>query len=63
MALALTILGDGKPGNDAKLSFENGVTLPGALFCDSDLVLENLRNEGVVFDVVDNFDDSSQSPV
>lgn len=63
VALALTILGDGKPGNDAKLSFESGVTLPGALFCDSDLVFENLRNEGVFFDVVDNFDDSSQSPV
>ena len=61
VSLALTILEAGKTdGND--LNFESGVTLPGALFGDSDKVYEHMRNEGVNFDVVDEFDDS-QSPV
>lgn len=61
ISLALTILDAGKADvND--LSFESGVTLPGALFGDSKKVYEYMRNEGVNFDVVDKFDDS-QSPV
>mmetsp|Transcript_5218 Transcript_5218/g.7991 ORF Transcript_5218/g.7991 Transcript_5218/m.7991 type:complete len:455 (+) Transcript_5218:132-1496(+) len=61
ISLALTILDAGKADvND--MSFESGVTLPGALFGDSEKVYEYMRNEGVNFDVVDEFDDS-QSPV
>ena len=62
VALAITILDAGTGGNDVNLSFDSGVTLPGALFADSDKVYENMRNEGVSFDVVDKFDDC-QSPV
>ena len=39
------------------MSFDSGVSLPGALFADSDKVYEHMRNEGVTFDVVDEFDD------
>lgn len=61
VSLALTILDAGKAdGND--LSFESGVTLPGALFGDSEKVYDYMRNGGVNFDVVDDFDDL-QSPV
>jgi len=61
VSLALTILDAGKAdGND--MSFDSGVTLPGALFWDSEKVYEHMRYEGVIFDVVDDFDDS-HSPV
>jgi len=64
VALALTILDDGKKeGNEVNLSFEGGCTLPGALFCDCDKVYDNMRNEGVSFDVVNQFTTDDQSPV
>ena len=64
VALALTILDAGKKeGNDEVISFEGGCTLPGALFCDCDKIYENMRNEGVSFDVVDQFTTDDQSPV
>lgn len=60
VALALTIL---DAGNEVKLlSFDNGVTLPGALFGDCDKVYDNMRKEGVSFDVVEEFE-SEHSPV
>ncbi|KAK1741872.1 saccharopine dehydrogenase family protein [Skeletonema marinoi] len=62
VSLALTILDTGKADAGNDLSFDAGVTLPGALFGDSEKVYEHMRNEGVNFDVVDEFDDS-QSPV
>ena len=56
VALALTILDAGKGENDeVKLSFESGVTLPGALFGDCDRAYENIRKEGISFDIVDEF--------
>mmetsp|Transcript_727 Transcript_727/g.1026 ORF Transcript_727/g.1026 Transcript_727/m.1026 type:complete len:478 (-) Transcript_727:1651-3084(-) len=62
VALACTILDAGKGENHVKLSFEGGVTLPGALFGDCDKVYDNMRKEGVSFDVVDDFK-SESSPV
>ena len=65
VALALTILDAGKGENDeVKLSFESGVTLPGALFGDCDRAYENIRKEGISFDIVDEFATADdQSPV
>ena len=63
VALALTILDAGKKEGNEELSFEGGCTLPGSLFCDCDKVYENMRNEGVSFDVVDQFTTDDQSPV
>jgi len=63
VALALTILDAGKEGGEQiNLSFDRGVTLPGALFGDCDKVFDNMRKEGVAFDVVDKFG-SEHSPV
>ena len=61
VSLALTILDAGK-GDRHDLSFDGGVTLPGALFRDSEKVYEKMRSEGVSFDVVENFNEI-QSPV
>ena len=55
VALALTILDAGNSGKEVCLTFESGVTLPGALFGDCDKVYDNMRNEGVSFDVVEDF--------
>jgi len=62
VALALTILDAGNGGSEVKLSFNSGVTLPGALFGDCDKVYDNMRKEGVSFDVVDDFE-TDHSPV
>ena len=64
VALALTILDAGKApgGNGVNLSFNGGVTLPGALFGDCDRVFTNMREEGVTFDVVEKFE-CGYSPV
>jgi len=61
IALSKTVLDAGKPGNkSSNLPLESGVTFPGAVFGDCNEVYENMRNEGVLFDVVDEFkrDDS-----
>ena len=65
LRIALTILDAGKGENDeVKLSFESGVTLPGALFGDCDRAYENIRKEGISFDIVDEFATADdQSPV
>ena len=64
VSLALTVLHAGRSTNGkVNLSFENGVTLPGALFGDCDIVYDYMRKEGVAFDVVDNFNDTTASPV
>lgn len=39
------------------------VTLPGALFTDCDEVYDNMRKEGISFDVVDEFMAVDHSPV
>ena len=64
VALALTILDAGKDEekNEVNLSFGSGVTLPGALFADCDRVYDHMRKGGVLFDVVEDFNDE-QSPV
>ncbi|KAL7538917.1 hypothetical protein ACHAXR_011176 [Thalassiosira sp. AJA248-18] len=62
VALALTLLDAGRGKNEVKLSFDSGVTLPGALFGDCERVYEHMRKEGVSFDVVDEFGDAF-SPV
>ncbi|KAL7465738.1 hypothetical protein ACHAXS_006057 [Conticribra weissflogii] len=61
IALALTVLDAGKTvSKSINLSFESGVTLPGAVFGDCDEVYRYMRDEGVMFDVVEDFtrDDS-----
>ena len=62
VSLALTVLDAGKKDNDVKLSFDGGVTLPGALFGDCEEVYDHIRKEGISFDVVDEFTGVS-SPV
>lgn len=63
VALALTILDAGKSidGNGINLSFDDGLTLPGALFADCELVYDHMRKEGVAFDVVDEIDSCGQN--
>lgn len=61
VALALTILEAGK--YEVGLAFDSGCTLPGALFGDCEKVYDNMRAEGVSFDVVQEFGGESQSPV
>ncbi len=58
VALALTLLDArkaGREGGGARLPFYEGVTLPGALFGDCDGVHDNMRREGVRFEIVDEF--------
>jgi hypothetical protein len=62
VALALTLL-DAREGEGTRLPFYEGVTLPGALFGDCDGVYDNMRREGVRFDVVDEFVETEHSPV
>ena len=62
VALALTLLDAGKSENEVVLPFSEGVTLPGALFGDCDKAYDNIRKEGVSFEVVDNFTEE-HSPV
>ena len=66
VALALTLLDARKVGSEGegtRLPFYEGVTLPGALFGDCDGVYDNMRREGVRFDVVDEFVETEHSPV
>jgi hypothetical protein len=65
VTLALTVLDSGKSkgGNGIQLSFESGVILPGALFCDCAAVYGRMRKEGVSFDIVDGFDCTTESSV
>lgn len=66
VALALTILeagkGNGSEEDGVRFPFDGGVTLPGALFGDCDSAYDNMRREGVSFDVVPDFS-SVHSPV
>lgn len=62
VSLALTILDAGKSGNEVSLSFDGGITLPGALFGGCDRVYDHMRREGVSFDVVEQFK-TDNSPV
>lgn len=54
VALARTILDAGR-GEDIGLPFDAGVTLPGALFGDCDRAYNRMRDEGVSFEVVQDF--------
>ncbi|KAL7548296.1 hypothetical protein ACHAWF_011578 [Thalassiosira exigua] len=63
VALALTLLDAGKGEDDVRLSFDGGVTLPGALFGDCDRAYDNMRKEGVSFDVVQDTFGGVSSPV
>lgn len=62
VALALTILDAGESGREVTLPFTGGVTLPGALFGECDRTYDRMREEGVSFDVVEDFA-AEESPV